>query len=153
MDLKKIDSDLPWIKTNAMYVLTRKYKTEDEAKDSIASQLTARYPTDARVKDAIATVQQIYADNFFPEMKADWSSYPDNVGHMIWPGCFRCHDGLHKTEDKKLTIKANDCNACHTILAQGAGKELDQLAPIGQQFKHPGGDYDGACIDCHNGGP
>ena len=72
-------------------------------------------------RTAIAAVQQIYADNFFPEMKANWSTYPDNVGHMIWPGCFRCHDGLHKTEDRKLTIKADDCNACHTILAQGAG--------------------------------
>ena len=72
---------------------------------------------------------------------------------MIWPGCFRCHDGLHKTEDGKRTIKANDCNACHTILAQGAGAELDQLTPAGQKFKHPGGDYDGACTDCHNGGP
>jgi nitrate/TMAO reductase-like tetraheme cytochrome c subunit len=72
---------------------------------------------------------------------------------MIWPGCFRCHDGQHKTEDRKITIKANDCNTCHTILAQGAGAELDQLAPAGQQFKHPGGDYDGSCTDCHNGGP
>jgi hypothetical protein len=35
----------------------------------------------------------------------------------------------------------------------GAGAELDQLAPAGQQFKHPGGDYDGSCTDCHNGGP
>lgn len=152
MALKKIDPDMPWIKTNAMFVLTRKYKTEDEAKEGIASLLSTRYPSDARVKDAIATVQQIYSENFFPEMKADWSSYPDNVGHMIWPGCFRCHDGQHKTEDRKQTIKASDCNTCHTILAQGAGKELNQLAPIGQQFKHPGGDYDGGCIDCHNGG-
>ena len=38
------------------------------------------------------------------------------------------------------TIKANDCNTCHTILAQGAGGELNQLTPGGQQFKHPGGD-------------
>jgi len=153
MALKKIDPDLTWIKTNAMYVLTRNYTNDDDAKNGIAAALTSRYPNDQRIKDAITTVQQIYADNFFPEMKANWSSYPDNVGHMIWPGCFRCHDGLHKTEDKKLTIKANDCNSCHTILAQGAGAELDRLAPAGQKFNHPGGDYDGSCIDCHNGGP
>ena len=96
-------------------------------------------------------VQQIYQDNFFPEMKADWSVYPDNIGHMIWPGCFRCHDGKHKSDDGR-TVKANDCNACHTILAQGSGAELLQLAPGGQQFKHPGGDYDLTCYDCHNGG-
>ncbi len=153
MALNKIDPAIPWIKTNAMYVLTRNYTNDDQAANSIASLLIARYPTDDRVKAAIPVLQQIYADNFFPEMKASWISYPDNVGHMIWPGCFRCHDGLHKTEDKKLTIKADDCNSCHTILAQGASAELNQLTPGGQKFLHPGGDYDGACTDCHNGGP
>jgi hypothetical protein len=74
---------------------------------------------------------------------------------MIWPGCFRCHDGQHKTEDRKSTIRANDCNTCHTILAQGAGDELNKLAPGGQKFIHPGGDLDEnpTCTDCHNGGP
>ena len=67
--------------------------------------------------------------------------------------CIDCHDGQHKTEDRLTTIKANDCNTCHTILAQGAGAELDQLAPAGQKFRHSAGDYAGACNDCHNGGP
>ena len=153
MSLKRIDPGIPWIKTNAMFILTQKYQTETEATNAIATVLAAKYPGDARVQAAIPVMQQIYSDNFFPEMKANWSSYPDNVGHMIWPGCFRCHDGLHKAEDHKTTIKANDCNTCHTILAQGAGAELDQLAPAGQKFIHPGGDYDGSCNDCHNGGP
>jgi nitrate/TMAO reductase-like tetraheme cytochrome c subunit len=153
MALKRIDPSVPWIKTNAMYVLTRKYETELDATNAIAKSLTEKYPGDARVQAAIPILQEIYSENFFPEMKASWASYPDNVGHMIWPGCFRCHDGQHKTEDLKTVIKANDCNTCHTILAQGAGAELNQLAPVGQPFKHPGGDYDGACIDCHNGGP
>ena len=155
MALNKIDPGIPWIKTNAMFVLTRPYKTEDDAKAGIATALAAKYPGDAHIATATATLQQIYSENFFPEMKASWISYPDNVGHMIFPGCFRCHDGQHKTEDKKLTIKANDCNTCHTILAQGAGEELNKLAPAGQKFVHPGGDLDEnpTCIDCHNGGP
>jgi nitrate/TMAO reductase-like tetraheme cytochrome c subunit len=155
MAMNQIDPGIPWIKTNALFVLTRPYKNADEGRDGIATALAAKYPNDARLQQATATIQQIYADNFFPEMKASWISYPDNVGHMIFPGCFRCHDGLHKTEDKKLTIKANDCNTCHTILAQGAGDELNKLAPAGQKFNHPGGDLDDnpSCIDCHNGGP
>jgi hypothetical protein len=153
MAFDRIDPTLPWIKTNAMHVLTLPYKTETEARESIAATLAEKYPNDARIKTAIATLQQIYSENFFPEMKADWSSYPDNVGHMIWPGCFRCHDGQHKTEDQKMTIKANDCNACHTILAQGAGEQLNRLSPGGLQFEHPGGDYDISCTDCHTGGP
>jgi len=71
---------------------------------------------------------------------------------MEWDGCFRCHDDEHKTRDLKKVIKANDCNACHTILAQGAGVELEQLAPKGQKFKHPGDEVSGKCSDCHTGG-
>ena len=151
----KIDPALPWIKTNAVYALTRKYNTDDEARDGIATLLAARYPDDARAHAAISAIQAIYTNNFFPEMNANWSVYPDNVGHMIWPGCYRCHDGDHKADGGKRVIKANDCNACHTILAQGTGAELLQLTPGGQQFKHPGGDLDGnnSCTDCHNGGP
>lgn len=155
MELGQIDRNLPWIKTNAVFVLTRKYSTDDQARDGIATALAERYPGDARIRSVIPVVQQIYRDNFFPEMKADWSAYPDNLGHMIWTGCFRCHDGRHKTEDKKQSIKASDCNTCHTILAQGVGEEMNKLTPGGQTFNHPGGDLDEnpACADCHTGGP
>ena len=86
-------------------------------------------PNDPRIRPAIAAVQQIYTDNFFPEMKADWRAYPDNIGHKDWPGCFRCHDGKHVSTAGKRTIKANDCNACHLILAQGSGDQINQLSP------------------------
>src|SRR5262249_49875655 len=149
---------LPYLKTNALYLLTRNYTNETQALQTVATGLAERYPADkfptnqASVRAAITAVQQIYTNNFFPEMKATWQVYPDNIGHKDWPGCFRCHDGQHKAADGKRTIKANDCIACHTILAQGAGAELDQLTPKGQKFKHPGDEVDGACNDCHTGG-
>ena len=51
-------------------------------------------------------------------------------------------------------IKANDCNACHLILAQGSGAQLSQFNPQGQKFAHPIDEYDPSyqCTDCHNGG-
>ncbi len=155
MELGQIDRTLPWVKTNAVWALTRKYQNENEATNGIATFMAEHYPNEPRVKPAISALQQIYRDNFFPEMKAQWNVYPDNIGHMIWPGCFRCHDGRHKTDDGKRSIKANDCNACHTILAQGSGAELQKLTPGGQKFIHPAGDLDEnpSCIDCHNGGP
>jgi nitrate/TMAO reductase-like tetraheme cytochrome c subunit len=152
MGLDKIDRSLPYIKTNALYALTRTYTNETQALQNIATILANRYPNEPRIKPVIDAVQQIYQANFFPEMKASWQTYPDNIGHKDWPGCFRCHDGIHKTADGKRAIKANDCNACHTILAQGSGKELDLLTPNGQKFKHPGYEVDGACNECHNGG-
>lgn len=154
----QIDRTLPWIKTNAVYALTRNYTNETLALQGIATILAERYPADKfpakqeSVRQAINVVQGIYTNNFFPEMRAQWDKYPDNIGHMIWPGCFRCHDEKHKTADGKRTIKASDCNTCHTILAQGRGEELDLLTPGGQKFKHPGDEVDGACNDCHTGG-
>ena len=157
MSLGGIDTKLPFVKSNAVYSLTLTYTNETQALQRIATLLAQSYPQEkfnaeqASVRTAIKTVQQIYKDNFFPEMKADWKSYPDNIGHKDWLGCFRCHDGEHKATDGK-TIKANDCNACHTILAQGKGEELNLLTPAGQKFKHPGDEVDGACNDCHTGG-
>ena len=152
MSLGKINPALAYVKTNALFALTRPYTNDLQARESIATILSERYPGDTRIRPVIDAVQEIYRNNFFPEMKANWKVYPDNIGHKDWPGCFRCHDGLHKTADGKKAIKANDCNACHTILAQGRGAELDQMTPSGQKFKHPGDEVDGACNDCHTGG-
>jgi hypothetical protein len=152
MSLGAINPALAYIKTNALYALTRPYTNGTQAREGIATLLAERYPNDLRIRPVITAVQQIYTNNFFPEMKASWNVYPDNIGHKDWPGCFRCHDGAHKATDGKRTIKANDCNACHTILAQGRGAELDKMSPSGQKFDHPGGEVDGACNDCHSGG-
>ncbi len=152
ISLNKIDRALPWIKTNAVYALTRNYTNETQALERIATHLAGRYPDDARIQPVIDVVQQIYRDNFFPEMNASWSKYPNNIGHKDWPGCFRCHDGQHKSTDGLRAIKASDCNTCHTILTQGSGADLNLLSPNGQKFKHPGDEVDGACNDCHTGG-
>jgi nitrate/TMAO reductase-like tetraheme cytochrome c subunit len=154
MSLGHIDPALPYIKTNAEGLLCRTYKDEASALQTIATTLANNYPQDPRIRATIDTVQQIYKDNFFPEMKADWRAYPDNIGHKDWPGCFRCHDGKHVSAVGKRTIKANDCNACHLILAQGSGDQINQLSPKGLKFAHPLEEYDPAyqCTDCHNGG-
>ncbi len=155
MSLHDIDTSLPYIKTNAAFALVRPYTNLTEALEGIATFLDGKYPNDPRIRKTIPAVQQIYKDNFFPEMNARWQVYPDNVGHKDWPGCFRCHDGKHKTSDGKREVKADDCNACHIIVAQGNGPQLEQLDAHGQKFEHPGGDYDKGylCNDCHTGGP
>lgn len=151
--LKRIDRELPFIKKNAVAALVKDYPTEAHAMQGIATALASQYPDDQRVRPVIDVVQEIYRQNFFPEMKANWKVYHDNIGHKDWPGCFRCHDGEHKTADGTKSIKANDCSACHVILAQGKGDELDNLSAKGQEFAHPGGDCeDMLCSDCHSGG-
>ena len=153
ISLGQIDQTLPSIRKQAMEALTKSYDSQQEAMQKIETALAGKYPNEPRVKPAIAAVQDIFNKNFFPAMKANWQAYPDNIGHKNSPGCFRCHDGQHVTADKKHKVSASDCNACHVILAQGNGEELNHLTAAGQPFKHPGGDYgDTKCNECHTGG-
>ncbi|MDA1275055.1 MAG: NapC/NirT family cytochrome c [Verrucomicrobia bacterium] len=152
LSLGRLDPSVPFIKKEIVDLLTQPYETEEEAFRGIATVLSEKYSNLPRLKETIAEVQRIYGENFFPEMKADWRAYPDNIGHKDWLGCFRCHDGEHKTADEKQVIKANDCNACHTILAQGKGDAISQLSAGGLEFTHPEEGWEGfKCNDCHTG--
>ena len=108
---------------------------------------------DPEVPATIAEVQRIYANSIFPERKADWRVYPNNIGHKDWPGCFRCHDDKHKTSLGQK-VRSSDCNSCHIIIAQGKGEQLETLSAKGLKFAHPDGELDAelTCTDCHNGG-
>jgi nitrate/TMAO reductase-like tetraheme cytochrome c subunit len=152
MSIGKINPALPWVKSNALAVLTGKYISEAEALEKIAAGLQSAYAGAPGVDTLVAEVQEVYRQNFFPEMKVDWRAYPENIGHKDWPGCFRCHDERHVATDGIGKIPASDCVSCHTIIAQGSGEELNRINPGGQEFKHPGDPVDGACNDCHTGG-
>jgi hypothetical protein len=134
-------------------VLTQTYDTEPHAVENISATLRAKYSGAPQTDALVQAVQNIYSQNFFPEMKADWRAYPENLGHKNWPGCFRCHDGTHAAvNDPKKKIPASDCASCHTFLAQGAGAELEKLNPRGDTFTHidaPYTDFD--CARCHTG--
>lgn len=149
-----ISTKLPNIKRTAVQAMIQKeITTAAEAPGKIADFLRNKYPDHADLPATIAEVQNIYATTIFPERKADWRVYPNNIGHKDWAGCFRCHDNKHKTEQGE-TVRASDCNSCHTIIAQGKGPELATLAAGGLEFVHPDGEYDEelTCADCHNGG-
>ena len=53
----------------------------------------------ASVETAAEQVKDIYLRNVFPEMKVTWGTHPNNIGHEDFLGCFRCHDGKHKSAD------------------------------------------------------
>ena len=49
-------------------------------------------------------------------MKVTWNTYPNHIGHQQSPGCFRCHDNKHKTDDGDKVGKK--CGTCHNIVAE-----------------------------------
>jgi hypothetical protein len=155
IDAGRLSTNLPNIKLAALTALIAEVDTQDEGLLNIAASLADSYPdqNDAEVQRAVAELQRIYRQNFFPELKVNWSTHPDNSGHKNWPGCFRCHDGSHKTTDGLRTLGASDCNSCHTILAQGDREQIRELSPDGHPFIHIDFEYsDFSCHECHNGG-
>ena len=87
-------------------------------------------------------------------MKANWREYPDNVGHLEFQGCFRCHDGQHKSAEGRII--RNDCTTCHVITSQGPSGQLAYSnRPGGLGFQHPediaGYWRETSCDTCHSG--
>ena len=151
MNAGLLDRSVPWVKSNVVAALVSPYKTSDEAEKGIATRLRAGYPRLAGIDKLVDETEHIYKGNFFPEMKTDWRVHPDNIGHKNSAGCFRCHDGNHKTDDEKQVISAS-CNLCHIILTQGSGKQLQQLNAAGDDFFHIDSVYtDPDCASCHTG--
>jgi hypothetical protein len=148
----RIDPAIPWIKSKAVKALVQPYATDAEAHEKIAAFLRKEYPSLPKLDALITEVQSIYSQNFFPEMKADWRTYPEFTGHKDSVGCFRCHDGNHKSTDGKTSIKASDCTSCHVIIAQGSPQDMLKLDAKGLNFMHIDSEYsDFDCSKCHTG--
>jgi hypothetical protein len=115
---------LPYIKKKGVEVLKANYNTSKEAADKLPDAIISFYKQNypdlyaKRSRDIIQAGQAvlaIYSRNVFPDLKVTWGTYPNNLGHMDFAGCFRCHDGSHTTEDGKTITQ--DCNTCHEPLA------------------------------------
>ena len=158
----RLDRTLPYLKREAMRLLAHAYDSEAQAQTAILKGLAAFYQTTypdlsrekgVAIQQATAELQRIYARNFFPEMRADWRVHPNHIGHLNADGCFRCHDGLHKSRNGKTITK--DCTACHTILGQGPPEAVAAAKLEAQPFQHPvdvGMDVtEFKCSQCHTG--
>jgi hypothetical protein len=124
MNAGQIATSLPFVKKKAVELLKAIYPSRDEAARQIPARFAEfyqhQYPevwADHRdnVTAAAQAILAVWDRNVFPEMKVSWGAYPNNLGHMDFPGCFRCHDGAHATNTGESITQ--DCNACHNLLA------------------------------------
>jgi hypothetical protein len=107
---------LPFARREAVAALKDEYASGDEAQRGIDARLRKVFATkasDPALARTVASVQDIYGRNVFPAMKVKWGTYPNNIGHQFFNGCFRCHDDNHKSTDGAV-IK-QDCESCHAI--------------------------------------
>ena len=134
-----VSPELPWVHKEGIELLKATYATEAEAHAKIPQQLADFYRTQhpevlpakaALVKSSGDELVTLYSQNVFPFMKVTWGTHPNHIGHMTYPGCFRCHDGDHASKDGKSITQ--DCAACHNLLAVDEAKPK-VLADLGIQ--------------------
>ena len=161
----KINKHLPNIKTVALEIFENDYASMDTlsiaAEEMINSYYKEEYPDlyttqKEEIDKSVKGIVEEASKNIFPYMRASWKAYPNNIGHMNFPGCFRCHNDEMVSADEEHVI-SKDCNICHTIAAQGNPDNLAAATFNSHlDFKHPGDmdeeDWqDSYCSDCHDG--
>lgn len=120
----RIPANLPFIKKTGLELLQKSYADAADAAARIAAQLNdfyrQKYPDifaqrSNDIQSAARSLAEIYNGNVFPEFKVTWGTYSNNLGHVDYPGCFRCHDGSHVTTANDAITQ--DCAACHNAIA------------------------------------
>ena len=119
-----IPATLPFIKKKSIEVLRTAYASTEDATAKIPAAIEAYYRQSyanaysqrtsdiARAANALA---DIYNRNVFPDLKVTWGTYPNNLGHTDYPGCFRCHDQAHTAAGGAAITQ--DCTVCHQAVA------------------------------------
>ncbi|MBI5285895.1 MAG: NapC/NirT family cytochrome c [Chloroflexi bacterium] len=168
LDDGRIDSSLPFIKREAVNLLGGNGEGADPDTlaarfrqptwfDQLAGFYNENYPELAAtrrdaVRGAIEELKMIADQILYPDMSADWLTYPDNLSHRLPegiktaagdqnPGCFRCHGTVVKPVTGELlkgTMGGDSCLACHGF-GEGTQLQISQGAPSQEQ----------GCALCH----
>jgi hypothetical protein len=118
----EIPVDLPFARRESVAALTATYDSKAAALDAIAASLRQYYRDQQSeaymgrrqdVERVVAVTQEIYRRNVFPSMKVGFGTYSNNLGHMDFPGCFRCHDDNHTAADGRVISQS--CDLCHSF--------------------------------------
>lgn len=133
---KQIDSDIPFIRYLGVSVLEGAYASDASGR-AVVQELTDYYQTEfpdyyaenqETVDEAVQVLSGIYDNSVFHDQEIDWTTHPNNLGHKDWPGCFRCHDGQHLSEDGEA-IRL-ECNLCHSIPEVAVEGTIEPTLPL-----------------------
>ena len=115
----QISPEIPEIHKRAVVALSVEYSSREAAFSALDGLKSYYEGTDyyagheEQIRSAVQTLKDIYDRTVFHEQEIDWTTYPNNLGHINSPGCFRCHDGKH-LDDQQQAIRL-ECNVCHSI--------------------------------------
>lgn len=161
----RLASDLPYLKREALRLLgvgevlpdldgLTAWWLQDGWFEQLEDFYRENYPDiatsrGAAIRAAVDELKRISKEVLYPDMRAAWFTYPDNLGHPVFdwgnPGCFRCHGTLVNVETGerlKGTVGGEGCLGCHELDWQ-EGTRLEEA-------ELPGADR---CTLCHVGIP
>jgi nitrate/TMAO reductase-like tetraheme cytochrome c subunit len=123
-----LDRKVKWLRELAEPLLADTKHTREGVKDDFRKALEAAYrekhadavPDAATLEKAAQGLAALWRENVFPDRAVVWGTYPSHIGHQSGDaahhGCFRCHDGQHKSASGK--VLSDECDVCHETLAQ-----------------------------------
>jgi nitrate/TMAO reductase-like tetraheme cytochrome c subunit len=165
LTVQLVDPELPEIKRVAVEALDAEYASQGDAQKRIETSIKDFYKTtypalysnkESAIVAAIGAIQRAYARNYDPSMKVSWKNFPNNQGHRFSAGCFRCHDGKHRSDDG--VVLSRDCSLCHLLIERAgeAAGSPDRAVFQVMKYPHPV-DIGNAwkemlCHECHGAG-
>jgi len=165
----QMDRSLPEIKRKAVEALTTPVETRGRAIDGLDEYYRTKYADvyaqkKQAVSAAVQLLHQLDSETSFPALQETWKTYPNNVGHKDFPGCFRCHDGKHIAQTSDVSPERQSirlqCNLCHTIpetVVAGQSPKFTAIVPQTEPAYHERSDWmarhpkqvDATCSACH----
>jgi hypothetical protein len=166
---ERISRKIPSVKARAVAVIERAKDltgTREQRAAAIDKILEADKPKEA--KPDLDKPEKAYKDEMrrilllttFSHKDLGWKTFPDNVGHNDFPGCFRCHDGKHMdASGQAIRLQCTLCHALPKVVSESGARSVvptvnpDLTPPASHQepnFMHDHrAKVDDTCQLCH----
>lgn len=131
-----ISRDIPFIHSRAVDILSETYSSREAAIANIETldqyyrdYYPEFYAEKANlVEEAIDHIIKLYDEANYLDQDLTWETHPNNLGHRVSAGCFRCHDGQHVSDTGEI-IRL-ECNLCHSIPEIVLPGEIEPQIPV-----------------------
>lgn len=125
----ELNSGMPYIKQYILGLFDSPVQSRREASEIVAQayekyaeaypDALEQYPAESEQTKAFIEQRQefltdlLVSSDFVEAEDVTWRSFPDNLGHKNFPGCFRCHSG--RLQDANGTPIPVNCSTCHSL--------------------------------------